>query len=82
MLGFETDLVQGAAAAMGAGAVTACGWLVGKLWKVLREETAALKTADSANASAIAKHVELDAQVHREMMGAIGELKGFISSLK
>lgn len=80
------EVVNGLAAAVGAGVVGILGWLCGKLWSLLRHETTSMKQATLNNTVALEKamehfegHIQRDEELHRGMMRELGEMKGYLA---
>ncbi len=81
----EFSLEAGLFGSVGAGAVTAFGWLVQRLWHAHRHEISDMKQTTSTVASSLtalgeklSEHLEKDEEIQRTISADLSEIKGFL----
>lgn len=83
--GLVVDLVQGSAAALGAGVIGSFGWLVSKLWAAWQHEIGGLRQTISENSSTLVtalqvfqEHSKKDLEVQGQFLAELRALQGYI----
>lgn len=73
-------MATGLVASSAAGIFGVFSWLVSKLWAFYRHEIRDMKHATQAIGATLEKHLEHDEEIHRELTGVLGEVRGLLAA--